>query len=136
EGADVVISYLTEDEDAKDTAGMVEKEGHRCLIHRGDIRDPNYCAQLVEKTVNTLGRLDVLVNNAAFQVHADKIEDLCPKHFSETRETNLNGMFYMCREAIPHMENGSAIINTGSVVGIEGKGQLLDYAITKGGIHA
>lgn len=136
EGADVVISYLSEDRDAKATAEMVEKEGRRCLMSRGDLRDPAYCAQLVDKTVDTFGRLDVLVNNAAFQVHADAIEDLSTEHFTETIETNLHGLFHMCREAVPHMKAGAAIINTGSVVGLEGKGQLLDYAITKGGIHA
>ncbi|WP_186388186.1 SDR family oxidoreductase [Stappia sp. TSB10P1A] len=136
EGADVVISYLTEDRDAKDTAAMVEKEGRRCLMSRGDIRDPDYCAQLVAKTVDTFGRLDILVNNAAFQVHAEAIEDLSTRHFDETIQTNLHGMFHMCREAVPHMKTGAAIINTGSVVGLEGKAQLLDYAITKGGIHA
>lgn len=136
EGADVMISYLTEDKDAKETVAMVEKEGRRYLMNRGDIRSPDYCAQLVAKTVKTFGRLDILVNNAAFQVHANTIEDLSPKHFNETLETNLYGMFYLCREAIPHMQNGSAIINTGSVVGLEGKAQLLDYATTKGGIHA
>lgn len=136
EGADVVISYLTEDRDAKDTAAMVEKEGRRCLMSRGDIRDPAYCAQLVAKTVDTFGRLDILVNNAAFQVHAEAIEDLSTRHFEETMETNLHGLFHMCREAVPYMKTGAAIINTGSVVGLEGKAQLLDYAITKGGIHA
>jgi len=136
EGADVVISYLTEDRDAKDTAAMVEKEGRRCLMSRGDIRDPDYCEQLVAKTVDTFGRLDILVNNAAFQVHAEAIEDLSTRHFDETIQTNLHGMFHMCREAVPHMKTGAAIINTGSVVGLEGKAQLLDYAITKGGIHA
>lgn len=136
EGADVMISYLSEDQDAKDTMAAVEKEGRKCLISRGDIKDRAYCAQLVKKTVGAFGRIDVLVNNAAFQVHADSIADLTIDHFDETMKTNLYGMFHMCQEAIPHMPYGSSIINTGSVVGLEGKAQLLDYAITKGGIHA
>lgn len=136
EGADVVIAYLSEDADAKETMRHVEAEGRRCLISRGDLSDGQYCQLLVKKTVETLGRLDILVNNAGFQVHADTIEELSPGHFDETMKSNLYSLYHMTRAAVPHLKEGSSIINTGSVVGLHGKAELLDYAITKGGIHA
>ncbi|MCA1491512.1 SDR family oxidoreductase [Ensifer sp. NBAIM29] len=136
EGADVAIVHLDETEDASDTRSAVEKEGRRCIAIRGDVKDPAFCRRAVEETVKTFGHLDVLVNNAAFQVHTYDIEDLSEEHFDETLKTNLYGYFYMAKAAIPHMPNGSAIINTGSVTGLEGSKDLLDYSMTKGGIHA
>jgi len=136
EGADVAIVHLDEAQDAEDTKVAVEKEGRRCLVMRGDVKDAGFCRKAVEKTVMQFSRLDILVNNAAFQVHTVDIEDLTDEHFDETMKTNLYGYFYMAKAAIPHLKNGSAIINTGSVTGIDGSKELLDYSMTKGGIHA
>jgi len=136
EGADVAISHLAEDRDADMTRRAVEAEGRRCLVSRGDVRDASYCRELVTDVVKTFGKLDVLVNNAAFQVHSKRIEDLSDEHFDETLRTNLYGYFHVTKAAVPHLKNGSSIINTGSVVGIKGSDNLLDYSMTKGGIHA
>ncbi|SSC74083.1 unnamed protein product [Ciceribacter sp. T2.26MG-112.2] len=136
EGADVAISHLAEDRDADMTRKAVEAEGRRCLVSRGDVRDASYCRDLVADVVKTFGKLDVLVNNAAFQVHSKRIEDLSDEHFDETLKTNLYGYFHVTKAAVPHLKNGSSIINTGSVVGIKGSDNLLDYSMTKGGIHA
>ena len=137
EGADVAIGYLAEEQaDAEETERAVEKEGRRSLLLPGDVTDRNYCLQAVERTVKELGGLDVLVNNAAFQVHATEFEDLSPEHFDLTLRTNLYGYFFMAQAAVKHMKQGSAIINTGSVTGIEGSKELIDYSMTKGGIHA
>jgi len=136
EGASIAIVHVGEDKDAGETAAAVEAEGQKSLVLKGDVRDSKFCAHAVEQTIATFGQLDVLVNNAAFQVHTKKIEDLSDEHFDETLKTNLYGYFYMARAAAPHMMPGSAIINTGSVTGIEGSAALLDYSMTKGGIHA
>jgi NAD(P)-dependent dehydrogenase (short-subunit alcohol dehydrogenase family) len=136
EGADVAIVHLDETEDAEVTKSAVEKEGRKCLIIRGDVKDPAFCRKAVEKTKMQFSKLDILVNNAAFQVHTTDIEDLTDEHFDETLKTNLYGYFYMAKAAIPHLSNGSAIIKTGSVTGLEGSKELLDYSMTKGGIHA
>lgn len=136
EGADIAICHLAEGRDAKDTIAAVEAEGRRCIAFAGDVKDKAFCVQTVKCVVRDLGRLDVLVNNAAFQVHSKDILDLTEEHFDETLKTNLYGYFYMAQAAIPHMEPGSAIINTGSVTGLEGSKDLIDYSTTKGGIHA
>lgn len=136
EGADVAIVHLDESEDAAATKAAVEKEGRKCLVIRGDVKDPAFCRKAVDKTKMQFSKLDILVNNAAFQVHTADIEDLTDAHFDETLKTNLYGYFYMAKAAIPHLANGSAIINTGSVTGLEGSKELLDYSMTKGGIHA
>jgi NAD(P)-dependent dehydrogenase (short-subunit alcohol dehydrogenase family) len=136
EGAKVAIIHVGEDKDANETAAAVRGEGQKCLVLKGDVRDSKFCRQAVEHTIAEFGQLDVLVNNAAFQVHTKQIEDLSDAHFDETLKTNLYGYFYMARAAAPHMVPGSAIINTGSVTGIEGSPALLDYSMTKGGIHA
>lgn len=136
EGADVAIAYLNEDRDAKVTKQAVEAEGRRCITLRGDVSRRTFCHKLVEQTVKTFGRIDVLVNNAAFQVHSTDFADLTEQHFDTTLKTNLYGYFHMAQEAVPHMKPGSAIINTGSVTGIEGSKDLVDYSMTKGGIHA
>jgi hypothetical protein len=136
EGADVAILHLDEDADAKVTCEVVEKEGQRALAISGDVRDRAFCEKAVAKVVKEFGQLDVLVNNAAFQVHTKKIEDLSEMHFDETLRTNLYGYFFITQAAVPHLKPGSAIINTGSVTGIMGSKNLLDYSMTKGGIHA
>jgi NAD(P)-dependent dehydrogenase (short-subunit alcohol dehydrogenase family) len=102
----------------------------------GDVSDYDFCEQVVQAVVSELGRLDVLVNNAAFQEHAESLEDITLEHFDRTIKTNLYGYFYMAKAAIPHMERGASIINTGSVTGLLGSKELLDYSMTKGGIHA
>jgi NAD(P)-dependent dehydrogenase (short-subunit alcohol dehydrogenase family) len=137
EGADVAIVYLdAEDVDAQETRAAVEAEGRRCLLIPGDVTDFAFCNQAVQQTVRELGKLDVLVNNAAFQEHAHALEDLSLEHFDRTIHTNLYGYFHMVKAAVPHLKEGSAIINTGSVTGILGNKDLLDYSMTKGGIHA
>jgi NAD(P)-dependent dehydrogenase (short-subunit alcohol dehydrogenase family) len=136
EGADVAISYLTEEKDAKETQKAVEKEGRKCLLLPGDVTERDYCRKAVADTVDQFGRIDVLVNNAASQIHSAEFEDLTDEHFDTTLKTNLYGYFHMAQEALPHMKPGSAIINTGSVTGIDGSKELVDYSMTKGGIHA
>jgi NAD(P)-dependent dehydrogenase (short-subunit alcohol dehydrogenase family) len=136
EGADIGIVYLDEHEDAEETKRYVEAEGRRCLLLPGDVKDPAFCREAVEKTVNKLGGLDILVNNAAFQEHAESIEELGDERFDETFRTNVFGYFHMAKAAVPHLKEGASIINTGSVVGLEGSSHLLDYATTKGAIHA
>jgi NAD(P)-dependent dehydrogenase (short-subunit alcohol dehydrogenase family) len=136
EGADVAIVYLNSHEDAQETKRYVEMEGRQCLLIAGDVKDSAFCREAVEKTVQEFDRLDVLVNNAAFQLHADSLEDITDERLEETMRTNIFGYFYMARAALPHLKKGSCIINSGSVVGLRGSAHLLDYAATKGAIHA
>lgn len=136
EGADVAICFLEEKDDAAVTKAAVEKEGARCILIQGDVSNSDFCKAAVEKTVADFGKLDVLVNNAAFQEHTSDIMDLTDEHFDRTLKTNLYGYFYMARAAIPHIRPGGSIVMTGSVTGIEGSRELLDYSMTKGGIHA
>jgi NAD(P)-dependent dehydrogenase (short-subunit alcohol dehydrogenase family) len=136
EGADVAIIYLNEHEDAEETKRAVEKEGRRCMLISGDVADSAFCKRAVDKAVSEFGRLDILVNNAAFQEHAGDITQISDEHFDRTLKTNLFGYFYMARAAVPHLKPGSSIVMTGSVTGLLGSGQLLDYSMTKGGIHA
>ena len=135
EGADVAVVYLSEHKDAKVTRKHVEAEGRRCHLISGDVTDPAFCGKAVTDIVKKLGRLDVLVNNAAFQAHASRIEDLTPEHLDETIHTNLYGYFFMAQAAVKFMQPGAAIINTGSVTAMKGSPSLLDYSMTKGGIH-
>jgi NAD(P)-dependent dehydrogenase (short-subunit alcohol dehydrogenase family) len=136
EGADVAIAHLDEDRDAEDTRRAVENEGRRCIVIAGDVADPAFAQAAVERTVDELGKLDILVNNAAFQEHVVDFEDLTEEHFDRTLKTNLYGYFHMAKAAVPHMAPGSAIVMTGSVTGILGNKDLLDYSMTKGGVHA
>ena len=136
EGADVAIVYLNEDADAEETRRAVEAEGGRALLIPGDVTDPEFCRQAIEATVRELDQLDILVNNAAFQEHVPSLEELSDEQLDRTFRTNIFGYFYMARAALPHLREGSAIINTGSVTGIEGSKELLDYSSTKGAIHA
>jgi len=123
-------------QDARDTQQHVEAEGRRCLLIAGDVKDSAFCDAAVAQVVAHFGQLDVLVNNAAFQLHADRIEDISDARFDETLRTNLFGYFYMARAAVPHMRRGSAIVMSGSVTGLAGSKHLLDYSATKGAIHA
>lgn len=136
EGADVAIVYLSSVDDAEETRQHVEAEGQRCLLLQGDVKDPAFCCEAVERTVAEFGGLDVLVNNAAFQKHAESIEDVDDERLRETWETNVGGYFRMARAAVPFMKAGASIINTGSVTGLKGSAHLLDYSATKGAIHA
>jgi len=137
EGADVSIVYLREEQaDAEETLGAVEREGRRALLVAGDVRDSKFCREAVEQTVREFGRLDVLVNNAAFQQHQEKLEDVSEEQWDRTFRTNIYGYFYMAKSALRHMKEGAAIINTGSITGLEGSKELLDYSATKGAIHA
>lgn len=136
EGADVAIVFLAAREDAEETRRCVEREGRRCLLIQGDVKDSAFCRQAVDRTVAEFGHLDILVNNAAFQEHAHSLADITDERLEETMKTNIFGYFYMARAALPHLKRGASIINTGSVVGLRGSGQLLDYSATKGAIHA
>lgn len=137
EGADVAIVYLPEEEaDAEETARAVVREGRQVLRIPGDVTDPAFCREAVERTVATFGRLDLLVNNAAYQQHHERLEEIDDAQWDRTFRTNIYGYFYMTRAALPHLKPGAAIINTGSIVGLEGSPELLDYSATKGAIHA
>jgi len=136
EGADVVVVYLNEKDDAEETKRWIEKEGRRCLLVSGDVKEFNFCQSAVDAAVSTFGKLDILVNNAAFQEHADSLEDIDEVRFDQTMKTNIYGYFHMAKAAIPHLQRGASIINTGSVTGLKGNKKLLDYSTTKGAIHA
>lgn len=136
EGADVAIVYLNEHGDARETARHVEAEGRRAILIPGDVRDSAFADHAVLRTVDTFGQLDILVNNAAFQLHAERIEDIDDERLQMTLDTNIRGYFQMARAAVAHLRSGSAIINTGSTTGLQGSSELLDYSTTKGAIHA
>jgi NAD(P)-dependent dehydrogenase (short-subunit alcohol dehydrogenase family) len=137
EGADVAIVYLPEEQsDAEETRAAVEAEGRRAVLIPGDVTDSSFCKDAVAQTVDELGRLDVLVNNAAFQQHQGSLEEVTDEQLDRTFRTNIFGYFYMARAALAHLPEGGAIINTGSITGLEGSKELLDYSATKGAIHA
>ncbi len=137
EGADIAIVYLPEEQsDAEETQRAVEREGRRALLISGDVRDADFCRRAVEQTVSFFGHLDLLVNNAAFQQHQKRLEDVTDEQWDRTFKTNIYGYFYMTKAALAHLKEGTAIINTGSITGLEGSKELLDYAATKGAIHA
>lgn len=136
EGADVAIAYLTEEKDALVTKKAVEAEGRRAILIAGDVSVPGFARDAVARTVGELGKLDILVNNAAYQEHVGDFLDLTDEHFDLTIKTNLYGYFYMAKAAVAAMKPGGVILNTGSITGIEGNKDLLDYSMTKGGIHA
>lgn len=137
EGADVALVHLPEEQDdADETADAVTEEGSRCLTLAGDVRDRDFCREAVETTVREFGHLDILVNNAAFQQHVDDLLDLDDDQWDRTFKTNIYGYYYMVKAALPHLPKGGAIVNTGSITGLEGNGRLVDYATTKGAIHA
>lgn len=134
EGADVVISYLDEHEDAQDTARYVEQAGRQCLLLPGDLAEKAQCLAIVEKTVERFGRIDVLVNNAAFQMSHETLDEIPDEEWVRTFDINITAMFRICKAAVPHMPSGSSIINTSSVNSDMPKPTLLPYATTKGAI--
>jgi NAD(P)-dependent dehydrogenase (short-subunit alcohol dehydrogenase family) len=136
EGADVAVVYLDEDGDAAEAKRRIERHGGRCLLLRGDVGDPQFCKDAVARTIETLGRLDVLVNNAGEQHPQESIEDITPEQLERTFRTNIFAMFYLVAAALPHLRERSAIINTTSVTAYRGSPTLLDYAATKGAIVA
>ena len=136
EGADVAISYLPEErEDAEETRKAIEEEGRRCLDLPGDLTDPQFCRDVVERTVRELGRLDILVSNAAWQNRKKSLDEITEEEWHRTFQTNIDAYFYLAKAAVPHLKPGSAIIATGSEVGVVGSEDLVDYGATKGAIH-
>jgi NAD(P)-dependent dehydrogenase (short-subunit alcohol dehydrogenase family) len=137
EGADIAFTFLKEEkQDADETKRAVEEEGRQAYAIAGDVRDAKTCKKLVDQTVEKFGKLDILVNNAAFQQHQETLEDVSEEQWDRTFKTNIYAYFYMTKAALPHLEEGSAIVNTGSITGLEGSKELLDYSATKGAIHA
>jgi NAD(P)-dependent dehydrogenase (short-subunit alcohol dehydrogenase family) len=137
EGADIAITYLkSEKSDAKETQAAVEAEGRSAIIIQGDVRETKFCELAVAETVDEFGKLDILVNNAAYQQHQKRLEDISEAQWNRTFKTNIYGYFHMTKAALPHLKRGGVIINTGSITGLEGSKHLLDYAATKGAIHA
>ncbi|MFP4974353.1 SDR family oxidoreductase [Paenibacillus sp. CN-4] len=136
EGADVVISYLNEHKDAEETKRQVEQEGRKCILVAGDIGVEAFCQDLINKTVEGLGKLDILINNAAEQHPQESIEDISSEQLERTFRTNIFSMFYLTKAAMPHLKAGSKIINTTSITAYRGSPQLLDYSSTKGAIVA
>jgi NAD(P)-dependent dehydrogenase (short-subunit alcohol dehydrogenase family) len=137
EGADVAFTYLKEEKrDADETKRAIEAEGQRAIALQADLTDPKVCKKVVDKTVEEFGKLDILVNNAAFQQHQEGLEDVSNEQWDTTFKTNIYAYFYMAKAALPHLREGSAIVNTGSITGLEGSKELLDYSATKGAINA
>ena len=137
EGADVAFTFLkSEKQDAEETRRAIEAEGHKAFPVGGDLTDPDFCREVVDLTVGEFGKLDVLVNNAAFQQHQEGLEELTADQWDRTFKTNIYAYFYMTKAALAHLKEGSAIVNTGSITGLEGSKELLDYSATKGAIHA
>ena len=136
EGADVAVLYLDEHKDADETRGMVEAEGRRCLTIPGDVGDEAHCRDAVARTVHELGRVDIVVNNAAEQHPQERIEDITAEQLERTFRTNIFSYFYLVKAALPHLPEGGTIINTTSVTAYRGSAQLLDYSATKGAIVA
>jgi NAD(P)-dependent dehydrogenase (short-subunit alcohol dehydrogenase family) len=135
EGADVVIAYLEEDDDAKDTARLVQQTKQKALLVRGDIQHPEHCRTIVQRAVSELGGVDILVNNAAHQASFKDLQDITDEEWNLTFRVNIHAMFYLVKAAVPHMKPGSAIINTASINSDDPNPTLLAYATTKGAIH-
>jgi NAD(P)-dependent dehydrogenase (short-subunit alcohol dehydrogenase family) len=135
EGADVLVSYYNEDEDAHETQRLVEGAGRMCVLARGDIKEPKHCRELIDRAVSAFGRIDILVNNAAHQASFESIEDISDQEWDVTFRTNIHAMFYLTKAALPHMQPGASIINTTSVNADTPSPQLLAYATTKGAIQ-
>ena len=137
EGADVAFTFLKEEkQDANETKRAVEAEGRRAYPMMGDVREADICQKFVDQTLEQFGKLDILVNNAAFQQSQETLEDVTDQQWDQTFKTNIYGYFHMTKAALPHLAEGSAIVNTGSITGLEGSKELLDYSSTKGAIHA
>lgn len=136
EGADLVIVYKNEDQDAQETKAMVEKEGRRCILIAGDIGREDFCQEIVRQSVASLGKLNIVVNNAAEQHPKDSIEEIKTEDLESTFRTNILSMFYIVKAAMPHLQSGDSIINTTSVTAYRGSEHLLDYSSTKGAINS
>ncbi len=136
EGADVAILYNVHDDDASVTKSKVEEKGQKCLKIMADVRDSEQCKDAVTQVIKEFGHLDILVNNAAYQMVQFEIEDISEEQFRRTMETNVFGYFYMLKAALPHLKEGDAIINTSSILGLIGKEFLIDYSTSKGAINA
>jgi NAD(P)-dependent dehydrogenase (short-subunit alcohol dehydrogenase family) len=137
EGAEVAIVYLAEEQrDAQELRDEIRKLGRRALLIPGDVTDPEFCERAVAKTIEAYGRLNILVNNAAYQNRKDGLEEITDDEWDRTFRTNIYGYFYMARAALRHLQHGDAIVNCGSITGLEGNKELLDYSATKGAIHA
>jgi len=136
EGADVAILYLDQHQDAEETKRAVEEQGGKCLTFAGDVADRDVCSKVIDETLGTFGKLDILVNNAAEQHPQEKLEDISEDQWEKTFRTNIFGMFQMTKAALPHLKKGASIINTTSVTAYKGSPQLLDYSSTKGAITA
>lgn len=136
EGADVAIAYLEESDDAHRTAELIEAEGRRAKAYSGDLADAAHCTNVVERTVSDLGSLNVLVNNIAFQNPVDDFMELEPEQWRRTFDVNIDSFFHTTRAAVPHLTGGGAIVNTGSINGLRGNKQLIDYSATKGAVTA
>lgn len=136
EGADVAIVYNVNDSDAEETRRLAEAKGRKCLIIKADVRSRQACFDAVDQTAKAFGKLNILINNAAFQHTEEKLEDLTEENLRRTFETNIFGYFFMAQAALPHLQSGDAIVNTGSIVGLTGHPILLDYTASKGAIHA
>jgi NAD(P)-dependent dehydrogenase (short-subunit alcohol dehydrogenase family) len=136
EGADIAILYLEEHEDAKSTKSLIEAEARRCLLLAGDVGDETFCRDAVGRTVQAFRRLDVLVNNAAVQFPKDNLEEISAEQMERTFRTNIFSMFHLTKAALPHLKEGSAIVNSTSVTAYRGSPHLIDYASTKGAIVA
>jgi len=134
EGADVVIAYLNEHEDAEETRRLVEEAGRKAVLVPGDLADPAHCRAIVDKAVEAFGRIDVLVNNAAFQMTRESLEEIPDEEWDYTFQVNITAMFHLCKAAVKHMRPGSSIINTSSINSDKPKPTLLAYATTKGAI--
>ena len=137
EGADVAITHLRQERrDAAETRRAVEAEGRRCLLLEGDLTDADFCSHIVERTLQEFGKLDILVNNAAFQQHQESLGEVTDEQWDHTFRTNIYAYFRVTKAALPHLKKGAVIVNTGSITGLEGSKELLDYSATKGAIHA
>lgn len=134
EGADVLISYLSEDSDAQETARVVEEAGRQAVLMPGDLADPAHCRAVIAKAVDSFGQVDILVNNAAFQMSRESLDEIPDEEWDYTFATNISAMFHLCKAAVPHMPPGGSIINTSSVNSDNPSPQLLAYATTKGAI--
>ena len=135
EGADVLIAYLNEDEDAKETAKYIEQAGQKAVLMPGDIRDEEHCKQIVNRAVEEFGQLDILVNNAAYQMSHESLQELTTEELDRTFRTNIFAMFYLCKAAEPHLKPGSTVVNTTSVNAYKPSPGLVAYAATKGAIQ-
>ncbi|OHV08953.1 SDR family oxidoreductase [Kushneria phosphatilytica] len=135
EGANIVMAYLAEDQDAEDTRALVEAEGQRCVVLKGDVAEPAFCRELIERAVSEFGAINILVNNAAEQHDWDDITDITDEQLERTFRTNIFSHFYTVKAALPHMNRGDTIIESSSVNAFKGNNSLIDYTATKGAIQ-